>query len=92
VWRAQLARSFPGSALGVAAVADWRHAYQLEARGVAGELQCYFTRAAHTDTVLGAPLRFTVNPVTKVRRTEHRHLLAAACSAACTTGVAVTYN
>lgn len=66
MWRSLLARDFPGSApLAASQAKGWRHAYQLEAAGVPGDLCCWYSRASAAEAVLGLPLRYTVNPRTR---------------------------
>lgn len=57
VWRAQLQRSFPGSSLACAELADYHIAFQLEANGVVPELSCFYSRAPFDVEVLGYPFQ-----------------------------------
>ncbi|KAK9828625.1 hypothetical protein WJX72_001162 [[Myrmecia] bisecta] len=66
VWRVLLQRAFPASRLSASRLADWKHAFLLEANDIVGDLHCCHTKASYQEAVLGLPVRFTVNPRTGV--------------------------
>jgi hypothetical protein len=43
----------------------WKHLYMLELNGAASEPTCFYSKRTRQDSVLGIPLTYTVNPVTK---------------------------
>jgi hypothetical protein len=43
----------------------WKHLYMLELNGAASEPTCFYSKRTRQDSVMGIPLTYTVNPVTK---------------------------
>jgi stress response protein SCP2 len=65
IWRSFFRHRFPRSALCPRGPnSSWRHAYMLEANGLAQDLVCFHSLSTKSEDVLGMPVTYTMNPKT----------------------------
>jgi ubiquitin-protein ligase/stress response protein SCP2 len=65
LWKELFSRFYPRSILSAASLGDWKYVFLREVNHIVDELVCFHTRTSFEEDILGVPISFTVNPVTR---------------------------
>lgn len=62
LWRTVFVRRFPKTSLNPGSLSTWKHVFALETEQIFDQLICFQTKASFSETTLGIPIMYTVNP------------------------------